>query len=142
MEVFMLRYGTFPRFCDVVVYPESTEQVENLIKLANKHNVVLVPYGGGTNVTQSLMLEEKEKRMIVSVDMTRMRKMLWIDQRSNMCCFQAGIIGVDLEKELKNYGFMLGHEPDSVEFSTLGGWVSTRASGMKKNVYGNIEDIV
>jgi len=35
-----------------------------------------------------------------------------------------------------------GHEPDSAEFSTLGGWVSTRASGMKKNTYGNIEDIV
>ena len=37
---------------------------------------------------------------------------------------------------------MSGHEPDSVEFSTLGGWISTRASGMKKNIYGNIEDIV
>ena len=35
-----------------------------------------------------------------------------------------------------------GHEPDSLEFSTLGGWISTRASGMKKNTYGNIEDIV
>lgn len=37
---------------------------------------------------------------------------------------------------------MMGHEPDSVEFSTLGGWISTRASGMKKNRYGNIDDIV
>jgi alkyldihydroxyacetonephosphate synthase len=37
---------------------------------------------------------------------------------------------------------MCGHEPDSVEFSSLGGWISTRASGMKKNTYGNIEDIV
>jgi len=36
----------------------------------------------------------------------------------------------------------MGHEPDSVEFSTLGGWISTRASGMKKNIYGNIEDII
>jgi alkyldihydroxyacetonephosphate synthase len=36
----------------------------------------------------------------------------------------------------------VGHEPDSVEFCTLGGWISTRASGMKKNLYGNIEDIV
>ena len=37
---------------------------------------------------------------------------------------------------------MCGHEPDSIEFSTLGGWISTRASGMKKNAYGNIEEIV
>mmetsp|Transcript_3750 Transcript_3750/g.6395 ORF Transcript_3750/g.6395 Transcript_3750/m.6395 type:complete len:106 (+) Transcript_3750:813-1130(+) len=36
----------------------------------------------------------------------------------------------------------MGHEPDSMEYSTLGGWISTRASGMKKNTYGNIEDIV
>jgi len=56
-----------------------------------------------------------------------------------------------LERELKNYGVCCGHEPvrerlnkykDSGEFSTLGGWISTRASGMKKNVYGNIEDIL
>lgn len=55
---------------------------------------------------------------------------------------QAGILGQDLEKALADYGVIIGHEPDSVEFSTLGGWVSTRASGMKKNKYGNIDDIV
>ena len=47
-----------------------------------------------------------------------------------------------MERELKNYGVCSGHEPDSVEFSSLGGWISTRASGMKKNTYGNIEDII
>jgi len=36
----------------------------------------------------------------------------------------------------------MGHEPDSLEFSTLGGWIATRASGMKKNTYGNIEDLI
>ena len=51
-------------------------------------------------------------------------------------------MGTDLERGLKQYGVCLGHEPDSHEFSTLGGWISTRASGMKKNTYGNIEDIV
>ena len=47
-----------------------------------------------------------------------------------------------MERRLKHYGVCCGHEPDSVEFSTLGGWIATRASGMKKNVYGNIEDII
>lgn len=104
--------------------------------------MVLVPYGGGTNVTQCLMLDEKEKRMIVSVDMTRMNKIKWVDKVNMTACIEAGIIGQDLERELKNYGVCCGHEPDSVEFSSLGGWISTRASGMKKNAYGNIEDIV
>lgn len=44
--------------------------------------------------------------------------------------------------QLNESGYCTGHEPDSMEFSSLGGWVATRASGMKKNVYGNIEDLV
>ncbi len=104
--------------------------------------MVLIPFGGGTNVTQSLMMTGEEKRTIVSVDMTRMNKIKWVDKNNMMACIEAGIIGKDMEKELSKYGVMCGHEPDSVEFSSLGGWVSTRASGMKKNRYGNIDDIV
>ena len=88
------------------------------------------------------MISPSEKRMVVSVDMTRMNKIKWVDTSNNLACIEAGIIGQDLETKLKGYGVCTGHEPDSVEFSSLGGWISTRASGMKKNVYGNIEDIV
>ena len=101
-----------------------------------------MPYGGGTNVTSALMLDINEKRMIVSLDMTRMNAIKWVDKENMMACVQAGIAGQDLERDLKQYGVCSGHEPDSMEFSTLGGWISTRASGMKKNTYGNIEDIV
>ena len=112
------------------------------MKLANKYDVVIVPYGGGTNVTSALSLDVNEKRMIVSLDMTRMNAIKWVDKENMMACVQAGIAGQDLERDLKQYGVCSGHEPDSMEFSTLGGWISTRASGMKKNTYGNIEDIV
>lgn len=47
-----------------------------------------------------------------------------------------------MERELRKLGYTSGHEPDSYEFSSLGGWVATRASGMKKNIYGNIEDLL
>jgi alkyldihydroxyacetonephosphate synthase len=59
-----------------------------------------------------------------------------------MACVQAGAVGRHLQAQLAEHGFTLGHEPDSVEFSTLGGWIATNASGMKKNRYGNIEDLV
>ena len=49
---------------------------------------------------------------------------------------------VSLLFQLQEKGYCTGHEPDSMEFSSLGGWVATRASGMKKNIYGNIEDLV
>ena len=141
-EVWKLRYEKLPKVADLVVYPNSTEDVQRLVQLACKHNVVLVPYGGGTNVTKSLQLQESETRMCVSVDMGRMNQIKWVDKENNMACIGAGIMGQDLERDLAKYGVCSGHEPDSSEFSTLGGWVSTRASGMKKNTYGNIEDIV
>ena len=50
--------------------------------------------------------------------------------------------GRQIAEQLGRHGFTLGHEPDSLEFSTLGGWIATNASGMKKNRYGNIEDLV
>jgi alkyldihydroxyacetonephosphate synthase len=142
-EVFALRYGRFERYCDVVLYPGSSDHVQKIIELANKHNVIIVPYGGGTNVTQALWLQKNaDTRMVVSLDMSRMNKILWVDKDNMIASVQAGIRGQDLERDLRMSGVVSGHEPDSSEFSTLGGWISTRASGMKKNTYGNIEEIV
>lgn len=141
-DVFSLRYGKFKRFVDCVIYPGSTKHVQKIVELANENNVVIVPYGGGTNVTQALELPEDETRMIISLDMTRMNKIKWVDRANMTACIESGIIGSDLNRELEKYDVVLGHEPDSLEFSSLGGWISTKASGMKKNEYGNIEDIV
>lgn len=73
-EVSALKYGKFPRFVDCVVFPGKHEDVEAIVKAAVKFNVVLIPYGGGTNVTQALVPPTEEKRMIVSVDTSRVRK--------------------------------------------------------------------
>lgn len=54
---------------------------------------MLVPYGGGTNVTDSLLLSPQEKRMIVSVDMSRLCKIKWVDKVNMIACVEAGIIG-------------------------------------------------
>ena len=88
------------------------------------------------------MVPEEEKRMVISLDMQEMNRIKWIDFENNLACIEAGAVGCDIDNKLKEHGLCLGHEPDSYEFSTLGGWISTRASGMKKNVYGNIEDFV
>uniref|UniRef100_T1IWY9 Alkylglycerone-phosphate synthase n=1 Tax=Strigamia maritima TaxID=126957 RepID=T1IWY9_STRMM len=97
---------------------------------------------GGTCVSGALECPENETRMIVSIDMTQMNKILWINFENWTVRAEAGIIGQDLERELNERGFCTGHEPDSIEFSSLGGWIATRASGMKRNKYGNIEDLV
>ncbi|CAD5122458.1 DgyrCDS10881 [Dimorphilus gyrociliatus] len=141
-EIFILREGRFERLPDLVVWPEKHEDVVKIVELAMQHNVVVIPFGGGTSVTGSLLCPVKETRMIVSLDTSQMKKILWVDEKNLTACIQSGIIGQDLERKLMEKGYCTGHEPDSMEFSSLGGWVATRASGMKKNVYGNIEDLI
>lgn len=141
-ELFILRYGQFERIPDLVVWPESQSHVEQIVKLATTHDTVIIPYGGGTSVTWALMCPTNEKRMIISLDTSLLNKILWIDEKNLTARIQSGINGQELERQLGEKGFCTGHEPDSMEFSTLGGWIATRASGMKKNQYGNIEDLL
>jgi len=79
MDLMLLRNGIIKRAPDMVLYPGSHEEVERIVELAHKHNVCLIPFGGGTNVVNGTVPEENESRMIVNVDMARMNKILKID---------------------------------------------------------------
>lgn len=142
VEIFRVLYSKLEKTVDMVFYCETEEDAQNIVRLAKEYNVCLVPFGGGTNVSCALQLPKHETRMIVSVDMKPMNKIEWVDKENLRACIQAGITGKQLEETLNKQGYTTGHEPDSLELSTLGGWISTNASGMKKNKYGNIEDIV
>ena len=142
-EIYRLLGGVAPeRTVDLVAFPRSDEEVHALVRLADAHGVVLVPYGGGTNVSGALACPPSERRMIVSVDMREMNRVLEIDRANNWVVVEAGITGKELEARLEAEGLTTGHVPDSVELSTVGGWIASNASGMKKNRYGTIEDIV
>lgn len=141
-DIHSLIVGKLNRIPDLVVWPRSHEEVKDLVELATEYDVVVIPYGGGTSVSGAITCPQNEKRCIMALDTSQMNRLLWLDKTNLVACFEAGIVGQDLERELRAVGLTLGHEPDSFEFSTLGGWVATRASGMKKNVYGNIEDLV
>lgn len=141
-DIHALREGHTRRMPDVVVWPTGHEAVRQVVLAANEHNIAVIPFGGGTSVSGSITCPQHEQRPICVLDTSQMRRMLWLDRGNMVACFEAGVFGQDLERELRSLGLTVGHEPDSYEFSTLGGWVATRASGMKKNVYGNIEDLV
>eukprot|EP01055_Gregarina_sp_Pseudo9_P005739 Gregarina_sp_Pseudo_9__5738@NODE_839_length_2145_cov_45_377018_g787_i0_p1_GENE_NODE_839_length_2145_cov_45_377018_g787_i0NODE_839_length_2145_cov_45_377018_g787_i0_p1_ORF_typecomplete_len652_score114_75FADoxidase_C/PF02913_19/1_4e29FAD_binding_4/PF01565_23/7_2e28CorC_HlyC/PF03471_17/0_21_NODE_839_length_2145_cov_45_377018_g787_i0612016 len=141
-EIFTLRTGVITRTVDAVVYPSTEEHIMDLVNVAKETDSVLIPFGGGTSVTLALLCPRNEQRFIVSVDMSRLSELLWVDTCNMTACIQAGATGRQIESMLNDINLTLGHDPDSHEFSTLGGWIATRASGMKKNKYGNIEDIV
>ncbi|XP_055585234.1 alkyldihydroxyacetonephosphate synthase-like [Uranotaenia lowii] len=141
-DVESLRKHKYKRIPDVVVWPSCHDQVVKVVQMAVETGIVLIPVGGNTSVSLAATTPEIFDRTIAVIDMTQMNRMLWISEENLTACFEVGIVGQDIERELNKLGFILGHEPDSFEFSTLGGWIATRASGMKKNLYGNIEDIV
>lgn len=143
-DIYLIRTGGISRIPDAIVWPQCEEEIEKLVDMAKSFGWCLIPFGGGTNVTNATRCptEDVEKRPIISVDMKRMRKILWVNEEDGIACVEAGITGRHLVDALACDGLTMGHEPDSIEFSTLGGWIATKASGMKRSRYGNIEDIV
>jgi len=134
-----LRYGRVDAAPDGVAFPESAEEVRELIRFALQHGAAVVPYGGGTSVCGHL--DAARDRPTLSVDTRRLRAMTNLDRESLLATFGAGVAGPDLEAQLRAHGYTLGHFPQSFEYSTLGGWVVTRSSGQQSLRYGRIEQL-
>ena len=77
-----------------------------IVKLAHEMNVKVIPYGGGTTVTESLECDSGETRFILSMDMKMMNAIKWIDRESMMACIEAGATGKDLDARLAMMGFV------------------------------------
>ncbi len=129
--------GEVPAMPDVVVWPESTEDVQEIMKIAWKLEVPVYPYGGGSGVLGGTV---PEKGGIV-VDLKRMRNVV-TNKEDLIVEAEAGINGYYLEKYLNKKGFTLGNFPQSLYPSTLGGWIATKATGQFSTKYGGIEDMV
>lgn len=140
-DLFRLRHGIGASAPDLIVYPESERDVCLTIRAAAERDVVLIPFGGGSNIAGCLERMDA-RRMCVSLDMRRMRRVLAVDKRSFTAQIEAGVFGPDLEEQLRTHGMTLGHFPDSFLHSTLGGWIATRSAGMQSDKYGKIEDMV
>jgi alkyldihydroxyacetonephosphate synthase len=140
-DLFRLRRGSAEGAPDLVVYPESEDDVLVTLRAAAHNDVTVIPFGGGSNISGCLERMETH-RMAVSLDMRRMRRVLAVDAESFTARVEAGVFGPDLEEQLSAHGMTLGHFPDSFMHSTLGGWIATRSAGMQSDKYGKIEDMV
>ena len=135
------RRGDLGRLPDAVVRPRQEDEVAAVMRAALDADVVLIPFGGGTNISGSLEAPEGEERTVVSVDMGLMDRVLEVDEESGLARVQAGVLGPRLEEQLNARGWTLGHFPDSFTHSTLGGWIATRSSGMQSDKYGDVADL-
>ena len=141
-DLWLIRHGNIKFAPDCVIFPNNENDVVSIVNAAKENGVVLIPFGGGSNIAGCLEPKDHNNRMVVSLDMCRMHKVIEIDQYSLIARIQPGVYGQHLEDQLAEHGVTLGHFPDSFLHSTLGGWVATRSAGMQSDIYGKIEDMV
>ena len=100
--------------------------------------VPITPWGAGSSVTGAPLSLNGG----ISLDMSRMDKIINLDRNNLKVTVQAGICGETLENYLNDQMLTLNHSPQSLNRSTTGGWVATRATGQFSSKYGGIEDLV
>ena len=121
-----------------VVNPDSTRDVVAIVRICNEQKALLVPFGLGSGVCGGVIATPET----VLLDMSSMKRIRAIDKLNLMATFDAGVRGTDAEASVAKEGMTIGHYPQSIELSTVGGWVATRSSGQFSSAYGSIEDVV
>ena len=121
-----------------IVRPRDAADVQAVVRFAAEHNVSIVPWGLGSGVCGGV---EPQSNQIL-IDMSAMNQVLSIDEDNLLLTVEAGINGLVAEEAVSAIGLTIGHWPQSIGISSVGGWISTRASGQFSTAYGNIEDIV
>jgi alkyldihydroxyacetonephosphate synthase len=138
LRLMEIKRGVTEPYPDLIVWPESVEQVAKIVKLANEEKIPLIPYGGGANVTGGTIPVYGG----VIVDLKKLDKVLEFDEKSATVTVQAGVIGQDLENYLNKRGYTFPHQPASMYCSSVGGFVATRSAGTFSSKYGRVEDMV
>lgn len=135
--------GDFSCAPDAVAYPASEEDLSRLLDWCADQRVAAIPYGGGSSVVGGVEARlAGDFRGALSVDMRRFDRVLEVDRTSRAARIQGGIYGPALEDALRQHGCTLRHYPQSFEFSTLGGWIATRAGGHFATLHTHIDDLV
>jgi alkyldihydroxyacetonephosphate synthase len=132
--------GRFHNPPDVVAHPTGEAELERVLAWCEEAKAAAIPFGGGTSVVGGV--EPPGDRPAVSIDLKRLDRILEVDPASRAARIQAGVTGPALEDQLRGHGLTLRHFPQSFEFSTLGGWIATRAGGHYATLHTHIDDFV
>ena len=128
---------------DLVAFPRDEHELSAILDWCSNDRVAAIPYGGGTSVVGGVEARlEGRYEGAVSIDLTRIAGVREVDRTSRAALIDAGTLGPDLEEALRPHGLTLRHYPQSFEYSTLGGWIATRAGGHFATLYTHIDDMV
>jgi alkyldihydroxyacetonephosphate synthase len=125
---------------DLVVRPQTEADVVDVLDWCSDAEIPVIPFGGGSSVVGGI--EPRFDGPAISLDLGKLDRVLEIDRTSRAARIQAGVLGPALEDQLREHDLTLRHFPQSFEFSTLGGWLATRAGGHFATLYTHIDDLV
>jgi len=146
-DIMRLREKRVDAVPDAVLYPDTKEQVEQIVAYCSAEKIPVYVYGGGSSVTRGVECMKGG----VSLDMRlRFNKVIDFNETDQVITVQAGMSGPKLEETLNNAvklfnakrAYTCGHFPQSFEYSAVGGWVVTRGAGQNSTYYGAISDLV
>jgi alkyldihydroxyacetonephosphate synthase len=136
--------GRFDHPPDVVVHPRDEGELQASLDWALSAGAAVIPFGGGTSVVGGVEASTgcEDRTGVVTIDLKALDRVLEVDPVSLSARIQAGATGPGLEEQLAAHGLTLRHFPQSFAFSTLGGWIATRAGGHFATLYTHIDDLV
>ncbi len=135
--------GRFDNPPDLVARPRSEQELEQVLDWCAEAGAAAIPFGGGTSVVGGVEARVGEQyRGVVSIDLKALDRVLEIDRTSRAALIQGGATGPVLEDQLREHDLTLRHYPQSFEYSTLGGWIATRAGGHFATLLTHIDDLV
>lgn len=136
------RDGTDLAIPDAVLLPADPAQVQQVLEVCVRHDVAVVPFGGGTSVVGGVTALRGGKSSVVALDLARLDRLISVDPVSRIAVLQAGVRAPEAESLLAAHGFTLGHFPQSFERATIGGFAATRSAGQASAGYGRFADMV
>ena len=121
-----------------LVRPRSSADVQAILAVANQRRTPVIPFGLGSGVVGGVVASPEA----ILLDLSAMSAVRFVDETNLLASFDAGHNGLAADEAVAAKGLTIGHWPQSVAVSSVGGWVATRASGQLSTGYGNIEDVV
>lgn len=131
--------GRLDHVPDLILRPRREQDVIDVLDWCTREGVPAIPYGGGSSVVGGV--EPRFDQPAVTVDVSVMSSVLEVDRISRAARIQAGALGPWIEQQLRKHELTLRHFPQSFGFSSLGGWLATRAGGHFATLYTHIDDL-
>ena len=129
--------GTLPCLPDIIIWPKTAKEVSEIIKLANNFKIPVIPYGEGSGVVGGALAIHGG----IILDMKYFDS-IKMNSKNMTVTVGTGLNGAVLERYLNEHGLRMGHIPQSIRTSTIGGYIAHRAAGQFSGIYGKMEDIV